>query len=388
MYVLNYRSLSLLELIERIVKNSDRLALRELHENRRVFSHHGSSPLRMAEYVDILRKEARPTWPIRRNLSELADEAYGLTIDKFNNLPPDEPECDFSKDMTSPTKVERTDCRFYFSAFLTFTSKKLKISSPRNQFEEEALAAASLKNLVKRHFEISLLECNRRPSALVSRYRWKIKGFIIILWFPTYIRGRDRGRWLKENIKDLDFNRPDEIQRIQSIIDALLPRQRAVSLIEEVLITDSKPLKGSFLPLPFEKDFTQEGLARAVAKDKIETIDRQRPAIKALGEEDLTCLILQIFEDLSIGDYKEVRLASLFGLSKATFNRFAGSHWLKKDEYRKKAKIPDLWLNTAHTVASNPNFVEGAKEAGVWKGVEDILNSDESARLRKKHDVK
>ena len=68
-------------------------------------------------------------------------------------------------------------------------------------------------------------------------------------------------------------------------------------------------------------------------------------------------------------------LAQLFGLSLSTFSRFAGSRWRKRSD----RAIPDLWLNTAQTLASHRALVEAAKDAGVWHRVGQVLQQAASS---------
>jgi len=81
-----YRSLSLIDLIGRIVYFADPRALAEFHSNRTVFRYSRKSLLCIV-FLDKLRKSAaRSEWPGHKVL-EIADMAYDLTVDKFNNLP-------------------------------------------------------------------------------------------------------------------------------------------------------------------------------------------------------------------------------------------------------------------------------------------------------------
>jgi hypothetical protein len=113
-------------------------------------------------------------------------------------------------------------------------------------------------------------------------------------------------------------------------------------------------------------------LAEAVAKEKVINIRRQRPAIRALDEKKLKQLILRIFKDLTSGKYEDRKVAGHFGLSKATFSRFAGSRWLSRE-----LTIPDLWRNTAEILSTQPIFKKVAISAGVWKQVKSTLGKGE-----------
>ncbi len=72
---------------------------------------------------------------------------------------------------------------------------------------------------------------------------------------------------------------------------------------------------------------------------------------------------------MSEGDYRDCVLARGFGLSKATFSRFAGSRW----QIHSDGPIPDLWANTAEVLAHHTPFIQAAKDAGVWPRVTKVL---------------
>jgi hypothetical protein len=127
---------------------------------------------------------------------------------------------------------------------------------------------------------------------------------------------------------------------------------------------------------------TVEGLARAVADEKVNNIDHQRPKIQELGPKRLKRLILRAFQDLHDGCYQEKRLAERFRRSRPTVSRFAGSRWRTRPD----APPPDLWVNVAEVLAANDDFVEAAKAVGVWPRVQDVLlQADRSRDGRYRH---
>jgi hypothetical protein len=99
-------------------------------------------------------------------------------------------------------------------------------------------------------------------------------------------------------------------------------------------------------------------LADAVAQEKAENPNVLRPAIRKLGEQSIKQLILQIFAEIEYDDYDITRIASQYGLSKASLSRFAGSTWYEKMETDQPVTIPDLWKNTAQVLAGNPTFMQ------------------------------
>lgn len=75
-------------------------------------------------------------------------------------------------------------------------------------------------------------------------------------------------------------------------------------------------------------------------------------------------MIITIFDALYREKFEDNRIAKAFGLSKATFSRFAGSKWFTNLESG-AAHIPDLWMNTAKMLATTPDFMELATAAGI-----------------------
>ena len=125
-----------------------------------------------------------------------------------------------------------------------------------------------------------------------------------------------------------------------------------------------------------ENEINKEGLSKTIACEKAENIAQQRPAIRMLGEEKLKKLICTIFDRLIHGDYMEKELAVDFGLSQATMSRFSGRRWNNHYDETQEAFVPDLWRNTAQTLARHSDFVAAAQRAGVWKRVQVVLDAE------------
>jgi len=371
-----YQKLSLVELIDRIVKGKDYLALNEFHQNRSVFESREGDFLRFAEYLNQLRENAlKRNWIGVKNIEEIIDNAYNLTLDKFNNLPTQCTQISRLLDKSLETKTIRgPDCRNYFKAFLDNMVRIRQYKTIINQIEEEIVAARVLQNLVTKHFYISLRESLRTSNPFVSRYFWKVKKRIFYLWFPSHMTGKEKRRWLEANIKNVDVLNPRECERIQAIINKKLLRGTFVSIEDYKQVIAAMPKSDMFILESVQKsEINLEALKEIVAEEKVKNITTQRPAIRILGKEKLKKIILYIFEALSEGEYKDVKIAQQFGLSKATFSRFAGSRWQKRSRERKKLMVPDLWKNTAQILAKDPIFREVAKDAGVWQEIEKTL---------------
>ena len=374
-YVLpSYRSLSLIDLIKKIVANSDHQALAEFHHNRTLFSYNGSAPMLFIDYLNELRKStAQREWP-GRNAFEIADIAYDLTIDKFNNIPSENRLTLVSKKKnTGNMKHQGSDCRLYFRAHFELITKSLKKKRPKSQLEEEYRASRALQGLVRRHFYLSCLEAERKLNPFWSRYYWDVKGIKTCVWLPVSLKGQQRRAWLEKNIDDPDPSRSEERRRIQAIINRKFVYERLIKIDEAVLVLN----EDNSLVWPEPIEMAGISLAKVVAKEKAVNIRLQRRSIWALGKKRLKQLILRIFEDIGCDGYNDSKVAKDFGLSKATFSRFAGSQW-----FQKESSIPDLWLNTAQVLSSHSIFKDIAINMGIWNQIEGVLEKGKP-RLRK-----
>jgi hypothetical protein len=367
-----YCRLSLLSLAELIAHKSDKRALQELHDNRTVFYYHSNWPLRLAEFADKLRQSRLGRQWCKDN-AETLEKAYDLTISKFSNLPDREQD-------GQDVKLDGPDCRYYFEAFIKHAVKILDVECCKNEVERETKMAGLLQNLVIRHFRLSCLECCRVTDELTRRYRWKVNGHILTILLPAHIPSSQCSKWLAANVPDVDPSRPGERDRVQAVVDRLITRQKVVSL--ESINPNEMVADPSYLQREIEQEMTVKGLASVVADEKAHHIESQRAAIRQLGKDTLRSMICQIFESLSRGTYEPMIIADRFGLSRPTFTRFAGSRWLTGAENRAKLPIPDLWLNTAQTLAGHPAFVRAAETAGVLKHVQEILQSKNASRSR------
>ena len=116
------------------------------------------------------------------------------------------------------------------------------------------------------------------------------------------------------------------------------------------------------------REMRELGLPRAIANEKADSLDEQRPTIRALGKANLRKLVLRVFDDICAGCYEEKRLAVEFGLSQPTFTRFAGGEWEPGDE-----PLPDLWKNVSMSLGMDAAMMEVAEGAGVRRQVEQVL---------------
>ena len=175
-----YQNLSLVELAERIVRCSDREALRELHNHRPLFRLHDSLPLLLVDFVDLIGSSPWATRFANGNMAIL-DRARDLTVDKFSNLP--DPDA-------SPTRRRNggPDCRNYFRTFLNLWAKTTQTAGTA-EYMAEGFSAKLLQSRVVRSFRLSCLEARRVVCPARTRYAWRVNGGILYLWMPAWMRG-------------------------------------------------------------------------------------------------------------------------------------------------------------------------------------------------------
>lgn len=369
---IDYGKLTLLQLAERITNSSDKEALKELHDERAIFCDQRKNSIRLAEYIaGLMNSKIAKFWS--GGDVHVLEDAYNLSLDKFFNVP--------TRQAISPQQgPQGPDCRYTFKAFIICAKHKLQEEPPANATEAEIISAEILRRLIRWHFSLSCLEAKRRAQKLRRRYMWLVNGEIIYLWLPLELPGQRCREWLEANIPDVDPRRSGEKYRVQAIVDRLLTKGRVFYLSELDRIGEKLPPSPYSVPSIIQDEISVKGITEAVATEKAEKIKMQRPAIRLLGKDQLKQLIRTVFTRLAHGDYVEKDIARCFGLSCATFSRFAGAHW---KGYRDDSIVPvppDLWRNTAEVLSGHPDFVVAAQKAGVWKQVSYISHIKNKTR--------
>ena len=140
---LDYRSLSMMDLVARIVNDEDRAALEEVL-NRRIFHSPEQPRLRLNDFLGFLRSWAsKGTWGVVRAY-EAADKAYDITLDKFSNLHnPKAP--DWEAPLSDQLKLKRPgpNCRLYYQAFISHITRKFENQPPAGPLDEELRASCA-----------------------------------------------------------------------------------------------------------------------------------------------------------------------------------------------------------------------------------------------------
>jgi len=296
---LDYTQMSLLELVRQITVNSDTDAINELHQNRTLFRYKDDDMLLMANYmVRLKHRDIAKQWC--GGDSMVLEKAYDHALAKFLNIPK---ECD---NECASAETEGPDCRYYYEAFYNYATTRLEAKPPANMIEAELMAANIFQRMVMRHFYLSCLECKRQGQDLIRRYGWKINGHTLYIWLPTEMPGRRCQKWLCDNVPDVDPTRSGERDRVQMIINQLLGKPRIVPLHDMNGEIRNVPAKPDNLHSIIEEEISANGLARVVANEKADNIEKQRPAIRHMGANRLKELVLGVFDSITCGNYEAV----------------------------------------------------------------------------------
>lgn len=359
-----YDTMTTMALIRGIVDRGDIRAFDEL-VGRPMFEAAGQR-FNLPGLLNHLRREAleKGAW---KRLPEEVDMAYDLTLDKL---------CGLSTVRTASQTSEPPDSvsvhRGYYQAFLGLAEPRL--ANVHSQLDQESLCHAMLKGFVIRQFKYSCLEAVRRALPYLSRYNWIIGGRTLCVSMPITMKGAERRSWLEKNIPDVRLERAGERERVQAIVDRGLVFGSSIRLDEVDHLLFATDARSSPAAAAFHKELSELGLAETLASEKAERIENQRPSIRRLGKVRLREFVRRIFEDIADDEYNEAQLAAEFGLSKATLSRFAGKRWFRTAE-QERGDVPDLWRNAASVVVMVPEFVEAARDMGVWPRVKCVPDS-------------
>jgi hypothetical protein len=357
-------------LIRRIACQGDRTALDEFHNHRRVFQYKDGPPLLLVDFVATVFATERRVRAFGLP-SEVLDRAYDLTVDKFFQLPAGPvPEASPAEgDGAASLKRAGTDCRHYFRIMVQSIDSWQRKHPRPDPLALEAATARIVQQRVAFHCWWSCLEACRGIRRAWSRFCWRRPDGRILVWMPRWLPASRRRAWLEQHLPEVDPRRPDERRRIQEAIDSFFGLGETVPF-DDTLHPSTVSRIGSVLDLLVQAEVARQGLAGFVAREKSARIAEQRPAIRRLGRARLQALIRRVFENLE-ADGEDHAIAEVFGLSRATFSRFAGRRW-KTGDHR---PIPDLWFNVAAVAGRFALFRELARAAGVLNEIAAIMHS-------------
>ncbi len=362
----DYTSLRLVPLVRKVVYEADRHALCELC-GRSLFLLASGRRVSYAEYRDALLQNALANAMGRRQGTSVVESAFDLLTDRLVNLPDGQSSCDgdCSFDGTAVWR-SRIDCRNYLRGYLEIASEALEDSPALTPIELEEHAAQLLQKYVTHLLWYCMKEALRARNPLVSRYVWVYNGYKVTIWFPRSVRGAQRRDFLLSEIGAPESDMPEEVDRIQALIDRRFGTPGIFSY--EELGMDKSDLQ-CFERFPGGLSFDDCDGSDAhefIAKEKSATIGQQRRAIGSLGPDRLKALVLTVLENLENPLKSDAEIAQEYGLSKGTFSRFAGRKWREWRQWGNGGRVPDLFRNIGQLLARTARFVEAAKRIGLW----------------------
>lgn len=364
---------STLSLIQRIVVESCLVALSVFHE-RSLFYHNGKW-VRLAEFVLAMKegkgREAKRTNRPHLYREAIYDEVYDLTLAKFSNFP--SPKTSSTKFGRAPQNnnrfTEKVDCRFYFKQLLEELDEELNEKQITAEIEIEEMVSKIATRFVVRHFYMSLKECRRRHKNSI-KYAWRVKSRTWYLYYPSYLTPKQFLDWLEANVTEFDPGTFNEKDRIQALIDQNFPLGNKVQR-EDTDLVDQRSIQGDHYVEYREGEQFVNKLSIRIAQEKSGNFKTLRPAIRDLGQTAVYDLVKRVFSDLADEKYDLGKVARDFKLSKSSLCRFAGTNWFRN--LGKEIKIPDLWANTAHVLASELVFMEAVENAGFVGALDMVL---------------
>ena len=326
-----------------LITTGDKTALEELIECREPLMLDGRR-LSLPAWIETMTDRPPAGWSGGDRIPEMARD---LCYDRFTRLPP-EPD-------------GGTDCRYYYLGFLRNLPDELAVAGQFHPMQRNTQVLQRFGGYVRRHWRLCMRDAWRRQQDLAVAHKFVTPQGSLSLWVPGRIPLQERDDWLERCFGPIDTGAMGATARLQSLIDTWLDqdlRDREKQLRASI---DADPFGVHGSGFSIEHGWSSDGLARTVALEKANAPARLRTSIAALGPERIEQLVLGIFEDVIAGRYRPSTTARDFGLHKSTLTRFAAAHWLPSTE----GPVPDLWLNTAQVLASQPRFACALEEAGL-----------------------
>jgi hypothetical protein len=380
----DFKSVSLGVLCEHIAKGSA-AALDEFLTDRPVFTVPPELPevlmpwrlgppkaLLFGPYVELIRDKTLKKGWWRPKGTEFIDRSVELLIARFTNLPSNEAAPDSSAPEENHEDAEVDGCnvdrRVYFRSFIAFLKKHSTGNSVTRELERERREAFLMQGFLWRQFFYCLQEAGREANPLMNRYAWDFGSGRIIVWFPKSFGGRPRKLWLEEHIGQPDLTTDGELERIQALIDEHFGRQMQFSIDEHF----ADRLAGS-LPPPDAGLKVEDGVTmrHLIAHEKAAEAKKLPRAIRSLGYDRIVELVITILDNIVSELHSDLEIARHFGLSTATFSRFAGRQRWNKWRKDHENPPPHLAVNSARILKKHRDFIETAREMGLIDAKQD-----------------
>jgi hypothetical protein len=352
--VIEYKSLSIFELIKRISIHEDHNALNNLLSFRKLLIINGNRII-LPEYLKQLRENKFYPYLNISNHETKLDEKLDLindrTLQKFSVLKK------YSK------KIDGPYCNNQYNELYKQLNDYYKSEKTISQLDLELKAESLFKGMVIRHLKYSWLEVCRKTNRLYQRYRWVLAKGVIELMKPVSIKGREFTKWLEEHIENPDPSNKGEKYRIQNAVDNWFGHSSEIDY-ESIVYRQNDKIDPNIDIERYPENFTT-----LIANEKSTNINKLRPSIRSLGKIKLKMFISKILDNIVYDEDKDISIAKEFGLSKAAYSRFAGKNWKNNND----GEVPDLWKNIAQIITSDPIFLELAISLGINTDIDSIL---------------
>ncbi len=358
---IKYSLLSTFELIEKIAAQSDLHSLNCFLSERKLLQLNRKRYL-LPEYLQLLRNRKYYPFitipPNEKKLEEKIDLVYERTLFKFSIL------------STHAGEISGPFCDNQYRSLHKQVTMFIEANPNTAQIDLELEIESLIKKMVIRHLKYSWLEACRNINLLYQRYRWQLSSGTIELMKPISIKGRKFTKWLEEHIENPNPNDVREKQRIQKEINNWFGHSAEMSLDEENGLRNT--LHSNYDPMKLiEEEYLGDKFFEKIAKEKSTNCHLLRSTIRNLGEVKIYQLVHKILSSFEYDEFNDTEIANEFGLSKATYSRFAGRDWKKGGIY----EVPDLWRNIAHVVTHDPIFLEVAIDLGVRDVIYNVLDA-------------
>lgn len=351
-----YQSLSLTDLIKKIAIQRDQSSLEFFLTFRKVVVYQGDR-LTLPEYFRMLWDTnfcvyiKPPTGELK--LADKLDLLYNRLVGKFCIL-------------RSGTEESGPYCEKQYDVIYSRIQdiKSDGLTAVEIELEVERI----IKSTVVHHIYLTWIEVCRDLNPSYKRYRWNAECGSIELKRPVWLSGNEFRTWLEENFPNPEPKERDLRDRIQTAV------YQQFGHISELLIDADPEMEIADISTANPNDgngWAIKRLYRIVANEKADNVAKLRPAIQRLGKDRVHRLVLTIFDRLD-SDNSDTTIAEEFGLTKASYSRFAGRSWIDNP---RSDQVPDLWKNTAKIVFQDPLLIDAAAGFGINRALDLISRS-------------
>lgn len=231
------------------------------------------------------------------------------------------------------------------------------------------------RNQAKRLIRRLIADAERSEPGLRSDYRCRLNGRYATLYFPAWITGKARSRWLKALVAEegyLDFHCLSR-EHLQDLIDRRIGNPRWVSVDEADVVQYAPRNQDTPLDILIAEEDQKMNLIDRVVEFMVAHYKQLQPCLRKLGPSGVCAVSRRILEAMFGDDYQSSDVAKALGMSASTYSRIAGRS--RNTASRKRAS--DIAWAMAQVIKLDPQLIELARRAGVWDRVCQILQDED-----------